>query len=101
MKKELWIPQVIAGAMLLWALVPGNPYAYYVLLRWVVCPCFGYAAFHAYEKDKSRWVWVLGILAVFFNPLFPLHLNREMWFVIDLVAAGIAACSVFAFRLKA
>lgn len=100
MKKELWIPQAIAGVMLLWALCPENPYGYYVLLRWVVCPCFGYAAFQAHEKNKKRWVWVLGILAVLFNPLFPLHLNREMWFVIDLLAVAVSAGSVLAFRSK-
>lgn len=98
MRKELWVPQVIAGAMLLWALVPNNPYAYYVLFRWVVCPCFGYAAFQAYHKNKIRWVWVLGVFAVLFNPLFPVHLNREMWFVFDLLAAGVAACSVFVLK---
>ncbi len=100
MKKELWIPQTVASAMLFWALLPNNPYAYYVLLRWVVCPCFGYVAFQAYEKGKVRWAWVLGITAVLFNPIVPVHLNREMWFVIDLFAVAVSAGSVLAFRSK-
>jgi len=49
MKKELWIPQAIAGAMLLWALYPENPYGYYVLLRWIVCPCFIYTGFQIFK----------------------------------------------------
>ena len=33
MKKELWIPQAVAGAMLLWALYPDNPYGYQKFIR--------------------------------------------------------------------
>lgn len=98
MKKELWIPQTVAAAMLLWALYPENPYGYYALLRWVVCPCFGYVAYKAYQFGKIPWVWILGITAVLFNPIVPVHLNREMWFIFDLVAAGLAGCSVFVLK---
>ena len=98
MKKELWIPQTIAGAMLLWALYPENSYGYYVLLRWIVCPCFAFAAVQAFSRGKTNWVWILGATAVLFNPLFPVHLNRELWALIDLVAAGVAGVSVFVLK---
>jgi hypothetical protein len=32
--KRIWIPQLTASLMLVWALYLENPYAYYILLRW-------------------------------------------------------------------
>jgi hypothetical protein len=40
--KQIWLPQVFASGMLLWALNPDNPYGYYILLRWVCCAVFAY-----------------------------------------------------------
>jgi hypothetical protein len=100
MKKQLWIPQVICIIMLLWALNPGNPYAYYTLLRWVCCGIFAYQAFQSFEQKNHGWVWVLGITALFYNPIFPVHLNRELWSIVNVVTIGIAMASVFAFKEK-
>lgn len=100
MKKELWMPQAIAGVMLLWALYPENPYGYYVLLRWVVCPCFIYAALQAFKQGKKNMVWVLGVTAAIYNPLISLHLNRELWSVLNLAGIGVAGWSVFVLKRK-
>jgi len=59
--KRIWIPQIIATLMLIWALNPDNSYGYYILLRWVCCGIFAYLAFQALEIEKQGWVWVLGI----------------------------------------
>lgn len=84
--------------MLLWALNPDNPYAYYTLLRWVCCGIFAYLAFQAFEQKKQGWVLVLGITALFYNPIFRVHLNRELWSVVNVVTIGIAGASVFVLR---
>lgn len=98
MKKELWISQAVAGAMLLWALYPENPYGYYVLLRWIVCPCFIYAALQAFKRNKQNWVWILGVTAAIYNPLIPLHLNQELWSVLNLAGIAVASWSVFVLK---
>ncbi|MEI7850746.1 MAG: DUF6804 family protein [Kiritimatiellales bacterium] len=98
MKKELWIPQAVAGAMLLWALYPENPYGYYVLLRWIVCPCFAYAARQAFKQEKQNLVWILGATAAIYNPAIPLHLNRELWSVLNLAGIGVGGLSVFVLK---
>jgi hypothetical protein len=94
MKKEIWIPHAVAGAMLLWALYPENPYGYYILLRWIVCPCFAYTAVQAFKRQKMNWVWILGVIAAIYNPLIPLHLNRELWSVLNLAGIGAGVWSV-------
>jgi len=86
--------------MLLLALYPENPYAYYILLRWVCCAVFVYLAFQSLERDKIGWVWVLGITALIYNPILRVHLNRELWSVINVVTIGIALTSIFALREK-
>jgi len=96
--KKIWIPQTVASVMLLWALNPDNPYGYYILLRWVCCGIFAYLAFQALELEKESWVWTLGITAVIYNPIFRIHLNRELWSVINVVTIGIAIVSIFALR---
>lgn len=98
--KTIWIPQVIVSVMLLWALNPDNPYGYYILLHWVLCGAFIYLAFQALEREKEGWVWVLGITALVYNPIIRIHLNREMWSIINVITIGIAVLSIFVLREK-
>jgi hypothetical protein len=100
MKINLCIPQVVCISMLLWALNPENEYAYYTLLRWICCGTFFYLAFQAYAQKKQIWVWLLGITALLYNPIFPLHLNRVLWSVVNVVTVAIAVVSIFAFKVK-
>lgn len=91
----IWIPQLIAGLMLLWALNPSNPYGYYILLRWICCGIFAYLAFKAHEQNETGFAWILGITAAVYNPILPVHLTREIWSVVNVVTIGIAAASTF------
>lgn len=86
--------------MLFFALSPKNSYGYYDLLRWVCFFVFGWVALAAKERKQIGWVCVLGIVVAVFNPFIPLHLDRELWSVIDLVAIGIAIASIFGVTMK-
>ncbi len=98
--KRIWIPQVIASIMLLWALNPDNPYGYYILLRWVCCGIFAFLAVRTAEnKEKQGWVWILGITAMVYNPIIRIHLNREIWSIINVITIGIAVASIFSLPL--
>jgi len=97
MKKKfqtITIVKIVAIPMLLWALAD-NPYGYYQILRWVICGLTGYSAFLAYKNDKDAWTWIFGITAVLFNPIAPIHLPRDTWSFIDLIAAAIIFTSIF------
>lgn len=73
--------------MLLAAIPPMWPYAYYQLMRIVVCIAAALAAYHAYKTSRTGWVWVLGATAILFNPIAPIHLDKESWVVPDLIGA--------------
>jgi hypothetical protein len=93
------ISRLIASGMLILAL-SGHPYSYYILLRWVVCGTAAYGAFKSVELEKSGWAWILGIIALLFNPIIPVHLSREIWAPIDVMAALIFVVSIFTIRKK-
>lgn len=93
--EQNWIPLAAAFALML--AVPEDlwPYAYYQLLRWGITAAALYMGYKALEMERIGWVWTMGIIAVVFNPLFSIYLEKDMWMVIDVVAAGIFTTAAF------
>ena len=98
--KRTWLPQSIASGMLLWALYPGNPSGYYTLLHWFCCGTLIYQACRAVSQKRHSWIWILGITAVVYNPIFRLHFNRELWSAINIITAGIVVVSIFTLKIR-
>jgi len=88
------IAKLVAAGMLFGA-VGRHQYDYYTLLRWVVCGVSAFAAFKAAELRKGGWVWTFAIVALAFNPIIPVYLNRDIWAFIDLTAAVLLLISIF------
>lgn len=80
------IPAVIAGALLLVAL--GElPYGYYTFMRWALTASAIWMIVAA-SRSVSRWTAVpLTMLAILFNPIVPVYLQRDIWVLIDIFAA--------------
>jgi len=58
---------------------------YYTLLRIIVC-LFGFVAFFALPQDYSKEKVVFLIIAIVYNPIFPIYLGSKIiWFPINLV----------------
>lgn len=91
---------LIAAAFLFLALIDGWPYGFFTLLRFVVFAISAYVAWMSYEAKKEKWVWIFGFLAVLFNPFIVIHLNREIWSVIDLIVGVFMIVSVFVLKLE-
>jgi len=72
---------VLLGAMLRW------PYAYYQFTRWIVCAAAVFVVCKGWTFKQPWAVLAFGFVAILFNPLFVIHLKRETWQVIDLLAA--------------
>jgi len=75
----------IASALLFAALLP-LPYGYYTLVRLVTTCVFVWASIIEFQK-KSIMIWVFAFGAILFNPLIPVHLNREIWIPLDIISA--------------
>lgn len=95
---KAFTPHILAAALLLWALVPSNPYGYYSVMRWIVCATFIYIAMKSHEQQRQVWIWVWGVLAGIYNPIFPVRATREFWEIINI--ATIAVVVVGAIRSR-
>jgi len=83
-----WIPLVASITMLLMALADSWPYGFYQLLRIVVA---GTAAYIVVQTANRRqcWPWIMGGLALLFNPILPISFTRKDWQPIDFGVAVI------------
>jgi hypothetical protein len=84
--KLLWIAPI---ALLLIALF-SLPYFYYQLMRWCICGCAAYIAYHHYKEKGCDFLAVgFVVVAVVYNPLEPIHLFKEAWIVINIITVFI------------
>jgi hypothetical protein len=37
----------------------------------------------------------MALIAIFFNPIAPIHLGKEVWVIIDFIVAGLFLASIF------
>lgn len=63
------------------------PYGYYQFLRLAVTALAIWLAIAASRQQSTTWT-ILGVgLALLYNPIIPVYLNRATWLPINLVAA--------------
>ena len=81
--------------MLLMTTLKHLPHGFYTLLRLVVCLTSIFVASFAYKAHIRHWVYILGFIALLFNPIIQIHFNKSTWQLIDLVTAIIFVVSIF------
>lgn len=77
----------VAALYMFWA-ANGNfdfDYGFYQLLRFVAFFAFGFAAYISHKKEQQIVPFVLGFLAIVFNPFMPIYFERETWQWVDVV----------------
>lgn len=63
-------------------------YGYYTFLRLVVTIGAVLVVYNEYSRQLNFWVISFGIIAILFNPIFPVYLrDRELWAIIDVLCA--------------
>lgn len=63
------------------------PYGYYQLLRLVTVVTAGWTAAYFWQNGRQGIAVLAAVLALLFNPLIPVALDREVWSVINVVVA--------------
>jgi CheY-like chemotaxis protein len=99
---QIWLEKTLAVAIAIFALTAvwsHWPYGTYTILRFAVCAMSVYLAVRSYGVKQRAWVWIGGITAAFFNPFFPLHLQRGQWKIVDCGAALVFALWAWKVRL--
>jgi FtsH-binding integral membrane protein len=93
------IVRIVAIALLLTAIAE-LPYGYYTFLRWVVCAISIYTAFLSYGLARKAWLVIFSLVAVLFNPIVPIYLDKGTWIAIDILIAIVTFVSLFAIKAK-
>jgi FtsH-binding integral membrane protein len=94
--KNNWF-KLLAVAVLFGALGT-HPYAYYQILRWVVCLASAYTAYLYYQSKNMALLWLFVAMAILFNPIAPIYMSRNTWQTFDVIAAVIFIVSLFSLR---
>jgi hypothetical protein len=80
----LKISRLIACGLLLIA-IASLPYGYYRFLRIAITIIAGINAFSVFENENKLLFIGFLIVAILFNPLIPIYLDKATWTPIDLV----------------
>jgi uncharacterized protein DUF6804 len=79
------------------------PYGYYTFARIVTCGIATLIAVAGFFERPAVQAWsvLLILVAVLFNPVVPIHLNRSTWFYLDLITTAVFVAHLFLVRERA
>ena len=91
----------ILSVFLLTALAD-NPYSYYQFMRVVTLLFTCFIIYTIYKHDNgSKYIWYFIAVALLFNPLIPIYLDKSAWAIFDvLVAVSAPIITIFALKVK-
>lgn len=81
-------PKILLAGMAV-SLISAFPFnaTFYVFTRTVICLSFIYGTYELNKRNNSIWI-LLMMLAILFNPIFPIYFNEKLtWVIIDIFAA--------------
>jgi hypothetical protein len=87
-------------ALLLSAAAGHLPYGYYIFVRIIVCGFAVIIAAAGWEEGtvSRNWSVAFIVMAILFNPLIPIYLNRTAWLYLDLIAACVTVAHLLFVR---
>lgn len=91
-----------AIATLLFLAAAPLPYGFYTFLKIVVFLAAGYMAYQGYlARQQGIWPWLWGVVAIIFNPIVVIAMDKEVWMIVNVLTGMIFAFVAFrAHQLK-
>lgn len=83
------LPVCLGGFFLFLALFSDSlDIGYFTFLRWVVAAASAYYLYVIYRNvhQWNFWAWTFVLLAILFNPIVPVYLDRDTWRLFDFIA---------------
>lgn len=72
------------------------PYGYYTFTKIVVCGCAGFNCYYLWQLgNRGVWPYAWGTIAIIFNPLIPIPMQKEIWMIVDSLAGLVFAYSAY------
>ena len=86
------------AALMLMVAITSMPYSYYKLLRLVAVVAFLSIVFTEYSRTGwNVWTTVAILGALVINPVFPIHLSKSVWQIVNPIMALIIG--IYAYHL--
>jgi len=76
------------------------PYGYYILLRWIIFISSIIIAIDFYKSKFLSWTLIFSGVAILFNPIAPIYLNKSTWIVFDFISACLFFVAAHSHRRK-
>lgn len=77
---------IISGGLLMSGILD-LPYLYYMFLRSAIMITSLVIAYSLYKSKSKFWALTFGAVAILFNPIIPIYLDKQNWTLIDFVVA--------------
>lgn len=88
-------------AVLLLLCLADMPFGFYALVRFAVAGAFTYISYDYFKHKRDGYGFLFAMLALLFQPFFPVSLGRIVWNFIDIIVAiGLIYLVVVMFRGK-
>ena len=83
----LFIP---AGLLIISNLVTFAP-GFNAFVKMIICFSSGTIIFYGFKSAKgiNETIIIFSLILILFNPVFPIHLEKELWLPINLLTSGI------------
>lgn len=81
------IISIISIILLLIGIPTGWAYGYYIFLRWAIFISSVIITYKFYEQKRITWVFIFAVLAILFNPIAPIYLEKSTWILIDFISS--------------
>lgn len=76
--------------------ISSQPYAYYEFLRVFVFLISIFLCIESFRKiTRNGFEYLYLGLVLLFNPLFPIHMSKEVWVIFDFASAVLLGVSLF------
>jgi len=85
------IRYIVAGLLVLGML--DVPYGYYIFLRIAVTLFAGLLLYELHMNGRLNTMYLFVGDGILFNPIIPVYLSKEIWFVIDPLTASLIMLS--------
>jgi len=88
------IIKTVVIALLIMAVMLNHKYSYYELLRWIVTASCVWFIYCSVITKSIGFIVCFTTIALLFNPIIKVWLQKEIWHIADLTTAIIIAISI-------
>lgn len=75
------------GILLLIAIPNWLPYGFYIIIRWIISVASVLLALNFKDNKNQKLSFTFWAVAILFNPIIPIYLNKDIWVLVDLVVS--------------